>query len=245
MSAQLQLDQNSNVLHLSAEVRDAWTKLSREVPVYHLSRRVFVELESYADIPINPKLIGKKPAALAIAVDDAAGADGDQAQRSATDIILLNGNEREWNFFERSRIDDPLSIARSQVIAVVWFLRKALYTSLPSDDFGYYAGSEPLPWGASQDHTERIIRTFLSFLWLVGHDQVTISAPVPIDGQEHFVVNVPDELLVSTAIGDLLAGRHVSKPTFRLGKALRTLLNALWTKASQRHTSPTEDETAS
>lgn len=239
MSAEPLVNDATDVLHLSAEVRDVWTTLSSEVPVYHFSRQTFAEMESCSDIPINAELFKKKPVALAIAIDDVAPDDGEHPPESRTELLLLDGRTQEWYFFERSRIEHPLAIARGQVIGAVWPLQGRWYTSLPSHDFAYYRSADIQPWRASQEHTERLIRTVLTFFWVTSHDEVTVSAPLEINGQKHYLVSLPDGLSVNGAVADLLDGRHVHKPPSRTRVLLRSFFNMLhrWLpKAS--HSSP-------
>jgi hypothetical protein len=63
----------------------------------------------------------------------------------------------------------------TQVVGAIWGLRKKMYGSLWSDELGYWSGDNFCAWHVTRERTERTIRSLLALLWLMQHDEVTVS----------------------------------------------------------------------
>ena len=220
------VDNENSVIFLNAQVKDEWTELSSTVPVFHISQRILAELETVTSIPINAYLVGKAQCRFAIAIDYAIGGESaDLPLGSAkTEVLLLNGQRKTWRFYERSRLAWPYASHGAQVVGAIWGLRKKMYGSLWSDALGYWSGDNFCAWHVTKEQTERTIRTLLALLWLIQHEEVTVSEVAVLNGQQHSIVTVPETLEVSAAIADLLAGKHVRKQPSRLNNLARALV---------------------
>jgi hypothetical protein len=230
------VDDPDNVIYLNAAVRDSWNKLYSHVPVFHISKRTLSELESVTSIEINAGYVGKKRCAIAIAVDDAIPIvmPDDALGSASTETLLLDAHSNVWRFYERARIQRPHHDAGTQVVGVVWGLRKRYYGPDASDTFGYRSMNALNLWSVGEQDTGRIIRTVLALLWLCEHDQVTFTDVGVIGGQRHSIVDVPIDLSVEKAIADLLQGKHVRQHPSRISQLVTAASRLMKARTSRR-----------
>lgn len=227
-----------DVVYLTPAVKEEWLSLYGQVPVFHVSQKTFAELESVTNIGIHHYYAGANRTAIAIVVDDVfpeTSRDGPPAS-ARTEALLLDTRSEVWRFYERTSIPPSDAAGESQIVGAVWLPQKRLYTSAGAHALGYWTGNEFRPWELHRVDTERIIRTSLAFLWLLWHDEISVSEPVLVNGQDHVIVDVPNHLSAEQAIADLLSGQHMKRRPSRIGRFIRAALRMPKKRQPTAHT---------
>jgi hypothetical protein len=216
-------DHADRVEYLSPAIRAAWTDLIASAPIYHISQKTLAEIESLRTVEINAAYAGKPRCAIAFVVDDAAPAEPSASRELAsTEMLLLDARKDVWRFYERSKIQWPHELRETQIVGVVWGLRKRLYGSAGEHPQGYFLAQDFTAWG--------VIRSALGLLWLSEHDEVTISDAGIIGGRQHWIIDVPAHLTAENAIADLLKGNHIKSRPSGLHRLMKSAARFLKTR---------------